>query len=217
MQTLDLCVADGLERIARQMGYAKVTHMLEILASVRSARRLQAMSRTELRVSRPAVADAGLVRGAWSWPLRSSAAELESRAMRAAAVFARTGVAMLVMQRGRVVFEDYPNGHSARGNAQDLQRHERLLDSGGAQGRGGRGARSRRAGRGDDSRNGAGDRGKARVTIRQLLNFCSGLDAANQLHGDDFADRDAIALRTSLVAPPGSAFIYGPGAIAGLS
>lgn len=30
VQTLDLCVADGLERIARQMGYAKVTHMLEI-------------------------------------------------------------------------------------------------------------------------------------------------------------------------------------------
>jgi Fur family ferric uptake transcriptional regulator len=30
VQTLDVCVADGLERIARQMGYAKVTHMLEI-------------------------------------------------------------------------------------------------------------------------------------------------------------------------------------------
>ena len=30
VKTLDLCVADGLERIARQMGYAKVTHMLEI-------------------------------------------------------------------------------------------------------------------------------------------------------------------------------------------
>lgn len=28
--TLEVCVADGLERIARQMGYAKVTHMLEI-------------------------------------------------------------------------------------------------------------------------------------------------------------------------------------------
>lgn len=30
VQTLDLCVADGLERIARQMGYSKVTHMLEL-------------------------------------------------------------------------------------------------------------------------------------------------------------------------------------------
>ncbi len=30
VQTLDVCVADGLERIARQLGYTKVTHMLEI-------------------------------------------------------------------------------------------------------------------------------------------------------------------------------------------
>jgi Fe2+ or Zn2+ uptake regulation protein len=29
-ETLDLCVADGLERMARQMGYANVTHALEI-------------------------------------------------------------------------------------------------------------------------------------------------------------------------------------------
>jgi Fur family ferric uptake transcriptional regulator len=30
VKTLELCVADGLERLARQMGYARVTHMLEI-------------------------------------------------------------------------------------------------------------------------------------------------------------------------------------------
>lgn len=30
VQTLDLCVADSLERIARNMGYAKVTHILEV-------------------------------------------------------------------------------------------------------------------------------------------------------------------------------------------
>lgn len=30
VETLDLCVADGLERMARQMGYANVTHILEI-------------------------------------------------------------------------------------------------------------------------------------------------------------------------------------------
>lgn len=28
--TLDFCVADGLERMARQMGYSNITHMLEI-------------------------------------------------------------------------------------------------------------------------------------------------------------------------------------------
>jgi Fe2+ or Zn2+ uptake regulation protein len=30
VETLDLCVADGLERMARQMGYGNVTHTLEI-------------------------------------------------------------------------------------------------------------------------------------------------------------------------------------------
>lgn len=30
VQTLEVCVADGLERLARQMGYTRVTHTLEI-------------------------------------------------------------------------------------------------------------------------------------------------------------------------------------------
>jgi Fur family ferric uptake transcriptional regulator len=30
VQVLDLCVADSLERLARQMGYQKVTHTLEV-------------------------------------------------------------------------------------------------------------------------------------------------------------------------------------------
>jgi Fur family ferric uptake transcriptional regulator len=30
VHTLDFCVADGLERLARQMGYSKVSHTLEI-------------------------------------------------------------------------------------------------------------------------------------------------------------------------------------------
>lgn len=30
VRTLDFCVADGLERMARQMGYSSVTHTLEI-------------------------------------------------------------------------------------------------------------------------------------------------------------------------------------------
>jgi Fe2+ or Zn2+ uptake regulation protein len=30
VETLELCVADGLERMARQMGYSNVTHILEI-------------------------------------------------------------------------------------------------------------------------------------------------------------------------------------------
>jgi CubicO group peptidase (beta-lactamase class C family) len=51
---------------------------------------------------------------------------------------------------------------------------------------------------------------KARVTIRQLLDFSCGLDPVFSLHNNDPGDRDAIAIRAPLVANPGSAFIYSP-------
>ena len=54
---------------------------------------------------------------------------------------------------------------------------------------------------------------KARITIRQLLDFSSGLEPVFSLHNNDPGDRDAIAIRASIVANPGSAFIYGPSAL----
>ncbi len=57
------------------------------------------------------------------------------------------------------------------------------------------------------------DSRKARVTIRQLLDFSAGLAPVNYLHNDNPGDRDSIAIRAPLVANPGSAFIYGPSAL----
>lgn len=54
---------------------------------------------------------------------------------------------------------------------------------------------------------------KARITIRQLLDFSAGLEPVYRLHNDNPGDRDAIALRASVVANPGSRFIYGPAAL----
>lgn len=54
---------------------------------------------------------------------------------------------------------------------------------------------------------------KARVTIRQLLDFSSGLEPVFGLHNENPGDRDAIAIRAPLVANPGGAFIYGPSAL----
>ena len=59
----------------------------------------------------------------------------------------------------------------------------------------------------------AADSRKARVTVRQLLDFSSGLAPVFYLHNDDPGDRDSIAIQASLVANPGSAFIYGPSAL----
>src|SRR4051812_23487994 len=54
---------------------------------------------------------------------------------------------------------------------------------------------------------------KARITIRQLLDFSAGLEQLNRLHGDNPGDRDAIAVRAPVVASPGSSFLYGPAAL----
>ncbi len=54
---------------------------------------------------------------------------------------------------------------------------------------------------------------KSRVTIRQLLDFSCGLAPVFSLHEMQPGDRDAIAIRASIVADPGTAFIYGPSAL----
>lgn len=142
------------------------------------------------------------------------AGELGAAQMRAAAEYsaAHTGVAMLVMQGGRVIFEDYREGQSPRGLRKIYSgtkgfwilaalkaAEEGIID-----------LDERVAKTIEEWQT---DAGKARVTLRQLLTFSSGLDAANQLHGEDIQNRNAIALRTPLVASPGGAFIYGPAAL----
>src|SRR5882762_1295778 len=54
---------------------------------------------------------------------------------------------------------------------------------------------------------------KAQVTIRQLLDFDSGLEPEFFLHETQSGDRDAAAIRARMAAEPGSAFIYGPAAL----
>jgi CubicO group peptidase (beta-lactamase class C family) len=54
---------------------------------------------------------------------------------------------------------------------------------------------------------------KARVTIRQLLDFSCGLDPVFSLHNNNPGDRDRIAIGAPIVANPGSTFIYGPSAL----
>lgn len=58
-----------------------------------------------------------------------------------------------------------------------------------------------------------GDARKSRVTIRELLDFSSGLDPAFFLHNDGLGNRDSSAISLPHVADPGSAFIYGPSSL----
>ena len=54
---------------------------------------------------------------------------------------------------------------------------------------------------------------KKHITIRQLLDFTSGLEPMWLLHGDAVPDRNAVALRRPIVARPGDRFIYGPSSL----
>ncbi len=54
---------------------------------------------------------------------------------------------------------------------------------------------------------------KARVTIRQLLDFSSGLAPGFGLQVNEYGNRDRTALGLPMVAEPGKAFIYGPAAL----
>ena len=57
------------------------------------------------------------------------------------------------------------------------------------------------------------DRRKSRVTLRQLLDFSCGLAPGFGLQVNEYGDRDTAAVRLPMVAEPGKAFIYGPGAL----
>ena len=54
------------------------------------------------------------------------------------------------------------------------------------------------------------DRRKAQVTIRQLLDFSSGLAPGFGLQVNEYDNRDRTARDLPMVAEPGKAFIYGP-------
>jgi CubicO group peptidase (beta-lactamase class C family) len=54
---------------------------------------------------------------------------------------------------------------------------------------------------------------KSRITVRQLLDFTAGLEPVFRLHDLESGNRDEIAVRAPAAAEPGTAFIYGPGAL----
>jgi len=129
---------------------------------------------------------------------------------RAAKYFEDThGVCMLVMQNGRIVFEDYPSPGMKRGRwpifsgtknfwglvalcaVRDglIRLDEHVVDT---------------------ITEWKNDPRKSQITIRELLNQTSGLDNASFLHRQSIADRNATAIRLPMFATPGTQFIYGP-------
>src|SRR5438270_11768066 len=144
---------------------------------------------------------------------RATAQQLDAGAIRAAANYstAHHGASLLVIQSGKTLLEEYPAGGgadtprkiysgtkafwnlAALAAAEDglLKLDERVADT----------------------ITSWSDPRKAQVTIRQLLDFDSGLEPEFFLHETQSGDRDATAIRGRMAAEPGSAFIYGPAAL----
>jgi CubicO group peptidase (beta-lactamase class C family) len=51
---------------------------------------------------------------------------------------------------------------------------------------------------------------KSQITIRQLLNQTDGIDGASWLHRQSIRDRNSRAIQVPVLASPGTRFIYGP-------
>lgn len=144
----------------------------------------------------------------------SRAGELSRTQLQSAADYSanRRGFSMLVIQNGKEIFSHYSNGASSRephkiysgtkgfwilaalqaeeqGVLSLDERVSETIPEWRAEGR------------------------KSGVTIRELLNFTSGLDSEFHLHSDEVPDRNAVALRVTSVADSGERFIYGPAAL----
>lgn len=121
----------------------------------------------------------------------------------------KRGVSILVVQNGRTIFEHYVNGGSADakwpifsgtksfwGIAALVAVRDGLIK-----------LDDRVA---DTITEWRSDPRKSQITIRQLLNFTDGIEPAPHLHRESIRDRNAVAIRLSILAQPGTAFTYGP-------
>jgi CubicO group peptidase (beta-lactamase class C family) len=119
------------------------------------------------------------------------------------------GISMLAMQNGRTVFEHYANGGASNGRwpifsgtksfwgvAALCAVKEGLIR-----------LDDRVADTITEWRN---DPLRSQITIRELLHFTDGIEAASHLQSPSIRDRNGMAMRLRIVARPGSAFIYGP-------
>jgi CubicO group peptidase (beta-lactamase class C family) len=122
---------------------------------------------------------------------------------------AKRGISMLVVQNGRTVFEHYANGGSADvrwpifsgtksfwGIAALVAVRDGLIKFD-----------DRVA---DTITEWKSDPRKSQITIRELLNFTDGIEEASRLHRESIRDRNAMAIRLSILAEPGTIFTYGP-------
>ncbi len=157
---------------------------------------------------------AGVLVAAWMGCFAAEAANLDVAELRKAAAYSasRRGSSLLVVQRGRTIFEEYPNGNSAS-TAHKIYSGTKAFWNLAALAavEDGRLRLDERVSATlpewrDDPR-------KARVTIRTLLDFSCGLEPGFFLHGNEVPNRNRAAIELPMVADLGQRFLYGPSAM----
>ncbi len=138
-------------------------------------------------------------------------AELAPQSLRDAADYSanRRGSALLVVQHGKTLIEDYPNGGGPRVSRQIYSGTKSFFTMATLV------AAQEGLLRLDEPASNTitewrGDPRRSHITLREVMNFSDGLDPLFHLHSDQVTDRNALALRAPVVAPAGAAFTYGP-------
>lgn len=144
----------------------------------------------------------------------SRGADLDPAAMRKAAEYSskHRGSSFLIIENGRTLFEDYP-GHASADTPQRIYSGTKAFWNLTALAAAEDGILNLDEHVCDTIVSWRKDARKSRVTIRQLLDFSSGLAPGFGLQVNEYGDRDKAALRLPMVAEPGKAFIYGPAAL----
>lgn len=145
---------------------------------------------------------------------RPAAEPLPAARIQAAAAFsaAHGGHALLILQNGNILHESYSSGHSRR-------EHHRIysgtkafwcLTALAAEKDGILNLNERVS---DTITEWQKERAKTKITIRQLLDFSSGIEPIFALHENNYKDRTSSALKATVVGMPGKSFIYGPASL----
>jgi len=145
----------------------------------------------------------------------SHAAEpLPAERIQAAAAYsaAHGGHALLIKQNGKILHESYTNGHTKHEPHRIYSGTKAFwcLTAFAAEKDGLFKLDDRVS---DTITEWQSDKRRSKITVRQLLDFSSGMEPLFGLHQNDYKDRTASALKASLVGTTGKSFIYGPAAL----
>ena len=125
---------------------------------------------------------------------------------------AHGGHALLVMQNGKILHQSEANGHD-RGEAHRIYSGTKAFWCLDALAAADDGLIRLNEPVADTITEWKKDPRRAQITVRQLLDFSSGLAPLFSLHENDFKDRTAAALKAPVAGTPGRSFIYGPASL----